>query len=151
MTQSQRTIAVKAILDSKPGAVAEPFSAPRALSPSALLYKVKGKIFAILSQKNGDYVIVKCDPHQVDLLKAQYAGIGHRSHLDRRFWICIELDADVPPAEVTRLVNQSYDVICASFPRKQQGGLIAPVARQKPKAKAKPKPKTTVKRAARRA
>jgi predicted DNA-binding protein (MmcQ/YjbR family) len=68
-------------------------------------------------------VILKCDPHLAEMLRAQYEGVGHRSHLDKRFWISVSLDADVPPATVKRLAAHSYDLVCASLTKKQQAEL----------------------------
>lgn len=106
-------------LAGKPGVVA---SAPGALgrAPPAMIYKVMGKMFAIVSLGKAEYVILKCEPHRAEALKAMYDGVGHRSHLDPRFWISISLDADIPADEIDRLVDQSYDLVCASLTRKQR-------------------------------
>jgi predicted DNA-binding protein (MmcQ/YjbR family) len=106
-------------LAGKPGAMA---SAPGALgrAPPAMIYKVMGKMFAIVSLGKAEYVIVKCERHRGELLKATYDGVGHRSHLDPRFWISVTLDADVPADEIDRLVDQSYDLVCATLTRKQR-------------------------------
>ena len=121
----ERTIALKAILDAKPGAVAGPISAPRGTTPLALIYKVMGKMFAILSVRGVENVILKCDPHLAEILREQYAGVGHRSHLDRRFWISVDLDADVPEGEIERLAASSYELVCAGLSRKQRAELEA--------------------------
>lgn len=124
----KRTAKLKTHLDAKRGAEAVPVSAPRAVAPMALMYKVMGKIFAILSVRGEEYVIVKCDPHMIDILREKYEGVGHRSHLDRRFWIAVSLDADVPAKEIERLVTASYDLVCASLSRKQKTELGIPPA-----------------------
>ena len=123
----RRTAAVKAVLQSKPGAVAQPMAAPRASTPSVLIFKVMGKMFAILSVRGAENVILKCDPHLAEILREQYAGVGHRSHLDRRHWISVSLDADVPAEEVERLAAHSYDLVCAKLTRKQKAELAAPL------------------------
>ena len=125
---SERTAALKARLDLKPGAVASPISAPRAVKPMALIYKVMGKMFAILSVRGPENVILKCDPDLAEVLREQYAGVGHRSHLDRRFWICVDLDADVPTEEIERLCAGSYDLVCAGLTRKQKAELAGHAA-----------------------
>jgi len=122
---SRRTIAVKTCLDGMPGAVANPLSAPRASSPNVLLYKVMGKMFAVLALRGVEHVMLKCDPHLADLLRSQYTGIGHRTHLDRRYWISVSLDADVPLKEIRRLIGHSYDLVCAGLTRKQKADLAA--------------------------
>jgi predicted DNA-binding protein (MmcQ/YjbR family) len=122
---NERIAAMRAMLDAMPAATATPVMAARGASPVALMYKIMGKLFAILPMRGGAYVIVKCDPHLVEVLREQYAGIGHRSHLDRRYWISVELDQDVPYEEAERLVAQSYDLIRAGLTRKQRAELEA--------------------------
>ena len=120
-----RTQNMKTVLAAKPGAVAVPVTAPTGTQPIALMYKVMGKVFAILSVRGEEYVILKCDPHLVDMLREKYAGVGHRSHLDRRYWISVNLDADVPKAEIARLAAESYALVCTSLTRKQKAELAA--------------------------
>jgi len=125
MTLGRRTAALKSVLDAMPGALAQPMSASRSAVPSVLLYKIMGKMFAILSARGEEFVILKCDPHLAEMLRAKYEGVGHRSHLDRRFWISINLDADVPAKEIKRLAAQSYDLVASKLTRKQKAALTA--------------------------
>jgi predicted DNA-binding protein (MmcQ/YjbR family) len=126
MELTERVAALKTVLDAMPGATILSRSQPRSTKgPLVLDYKVMGKTFAILQVRGGERVILKCDPHLVEILKEQYAGVGHRSHLDRRFWICVELDADVPAAETERLAAGSYDLVRAGLTKKQRAKLAA--------------------------
>ncbi len=120
---SRRTAAVKIWIEAMPGAVAEPFCARKGSAPIAVLYKVMDKIFAILSVRRIENVILKCDPHLVKILRERYEGIGHRSHLDRRYWISVSLDADVPSKEIKRLAAQSYDLVYGKLSAKQKAEL----------------------------
>ena len=123
MSTPSPTAAAKARLLAKPGAVAEP-----ATVKGVALYKVMGKMFAILSERADPNVSLKCDPHLAEILREQYAGVGHRYHLDRRHWISVSLDADVPEDEVLRLVDQSYDLVRAGLTRKQRAALGTPLS-----------------------
>jgi predicted DNA-binding protein (MmcQ/YjbR family) len=124
MELTERVAALKTVLEAMPGATVLSRSQPRSTKgPLVLDYKVMGKTFAILQVRGAERVILKCDPHLVEILKEQYAGVGHRSHLDRRFWICVELDADVPAAEIERLAAGSYDLVRAGLTRKQRAEL----------------------------
>jgi len=121
MTPENAVGAVQAALEAKPAAAGE-------THPSAsgvVIYKVMGKMFAILTLKRAPNVILKCDPHLADVLREQYTGVGHRSHLDRRFWISVDIGADVPAAEIERLAAHSYDLVCAGLTRKQKTELAA--------------------------
>jgi len=121
MSQSDMLAAVRAALEARPGADGSEHPAARGV----VMYKVVGKLFAILEVRKIQCVILKCDPHMVDILKEQYAGVGHRSHLDRRFWICVTLDADVPADEIVRLIESSYALVCDGLNRKQKAELAA--------------------------
>ena len=126
MDFSESTAALKAVLDAMPGATIVARSAPRSTKgPLALDYQVMRKTFAILAVRGAGHVVLKCDPHLIDILKEQYAGVGHRTHLDRRHWIAVFFDADVPAPEVERLVRHSYDLVRAGLTKKQRAELDA--------------------------
>ncbi|HXD22172.1 MAG TPA: MmcQ/YjbR family DNA-binding protein [Gemmatimonadaceae bacterium] len=131
---SKHAAAARGWIEKKPGALAVPLSARKGSPPHAVMYKVAGKIFAILSLRGSEFVILKCDPHLATMLREQYSGVGHRSHLDRRFWISVTLDADVPGNEIRRLISQSYDLVWATLTAKQKAELGHP-ARARPRAK----------------
>ena len=113
--------AMTSLLEAMPGAVGGALPS----APGVVIYKVMDKMFAILTTRRTENVILKCDPHLAEVLREQYAGVGHRSHLDRRFWISVEFDADVPFDAIERLVGQSYDLVCAKLTRKQKAELAA--------------------------
>jgi predicted DNA-binding protein (MmcQ/YjbR family) len=115
---SANAAALRGLLDARPGAVASP-------TAGVTLYKVMGKMFAILSLREDAFVILKSDPHLAEILREQYAGVGHRSHLDRRFWIAVQTDADVPLDEIERLLDQSYALIVSGLTKKQKADLAA--------------------------
>ena len=80
MVAKLRTESLQALLGRMPGAVAEPMTASRGSVPLVALYKVMGRMFAILSLRDSQFVILKCDPFRAEILREQYEGIGHRSH-----------------------------------------------------------------------
>lgn len=142
MSLTPKTKALKKLLDDMPSVVAHPYIPPRATEPLILMYKVAGKIFAILSVRKEEFVIVKCEPVLADMLRGKYEGIGHRSHLDKRFWISINLDADVPFNETKSLVKSSYALVSDSLTQKQKAEVTT---RSTPK----PKPRRNVRATAR--
>jgi len=121
----KKTAALKARLDALPGAAGSAMNASRGTVPLVLIYKVMGKTFAILSVRAEEFVLLKCDPDTVPMLRERYEGIGHRSHLDPRHWIAVALDSDVPARDVGRLAQRSYDLVCAGLTVRQKAQLGA--------------------------
>jgi predicted DNA-binding protein (MmcQ/YjbR family) len=129
---SRRTATVKAWIEAKPGAEGRAFTPRKNSPPLAIIYKVMGKMFAVLSVRGVEDVILKCDPMLASVLRKDFTGVGHRSHLDRRYWISVRLDADVPIKEIRRLVSLSYDLVCINLTAKQKTALasLAPAVRR---------------------
>jgi predicted DNA-binding protein (MmcQ/YjbR family) len=126
MDLKPKTAALKAVLEAMPRATADPVGpSSKAGLPMALMFKVMGKTFAILATRQNEYVVLKSDPVLADVLREQYAGVGHKTHLDRRFWIAVDLDSDVPMDEIERLAASSYDLVRAGLTKKQQAELAA--------------------------
>jgi predicted DNA-binding protein (MmcQ/YjbR family) len=119
------TASLKQVLDAMPGAVGAPMNASRGSEPLVLIYKIMGKMFAILSVREKPFVILKCDPLRADSLREAYQGVGHRSHLDPRYWISVDLDADVPASEIEDLVTHSWYQVAATLTRKKREELEA--------------------------
>jgi predicted DNA-binding protein (MmcQ/YjbR family) len=120
---SRRTATVKAWIEARPGAEGRAFTPCKSSPPLVVIYKVMGKMFAVLSVRGVADVILKCDPLLASALCRDYTGVGHSSHLDRRFWISVRLDADVPIKEIKRLVSMSYDIVCTKLSAKQKAAL----------------------------
>lgn len=125
LAPGRKTKSLQAVLSRMPGATLHPMSARSGAAPLAFLYKIMNKMFAIVSARGSEFVILKCDPTLAQALRQQYQGVGHRSHLDRRYWISIDLDSDVPAREVRRLVDHSYGLVRAGLTARQRAELAA--------------------------
>jgi predicted DNA-binding protein (MmcQ/YjbR family) len=81
--------------------------------PGVPVFKAaNAKIFAILTERTGLIEIsVKCDPVIGEALRAQYRSIVPGYHLNKRHWITITLDGDVPDERVRELVLDSYELV----------------------------------------
>jgi predicted DNA-binding protein (MmcQ/YjbR family) len=76
------------------------------------VFKTRGKVFA-LTRLDGDplTVSVKCDPDLAEQLRASYEAIVPGYHLNKRHWITITVNADVPDPHVRDLIEDSYDLV----------------------------------------
>jgi predicted DNA-binding protein (MmcQ/YjbR family) len=101
--------AVAAHCDGKPRSVRT-----RPFGPEPLVFKVGGRIFALLGRNDGaEAVSLKCDPERSPVLRASYRSIIPGYHLNKEHWNTVRLDGSVPAALVTELIDHSYDLVAA--------------------------------------
>jgi predicted DNA-binding protein (MmcQ/YjbR family) len=93
-------------------------------SPDNSVFKVGGKIFAIAPLGRKPLrVSLKCDPALAEGLRAAHPEITPGYHLNKRHWNTVYLDGEVPDSMVLQMLEDSYDLVVASLPRKAQEAL----------------------------
>ena len=91
----------------------------------ALVYKVKGKIFAILNLDH-EKISLKCGPEYAEELRERHPGIVPGYHLDKKHWNTIDCNDDTLTIKLLEsLVDLSYDLIVKSLPKRVQAELKA--------------------------
>jgi predicted DNA-binding protein (MmcQ/YjbR family) len=84
----------------------------RPFGPETTVYKIAGKIFAILAlEREPPTISLKCDPEHGEALRAQHETIIPGYHLNKRHWITITLDGSLPQAMIDELIEDSYDLV----------------------------------------
>ena len=77
--------------------------------PEAYVYKVQGKMFALLYEKDGRArVNLKCEPLQAQQLRDVFDSVVPGWHMNKAHWNTVLLGGDVPPQELQRQVDHSY-------------------------------------------
>lgn len=105
----------------KPGAEASyPFG------PGARVLKVAGKVFAIIGEESEPPTIsLKCEPEIAVALREAYQSVTAGYHLNKRHWNTVAADGTAD-AELPDWIDDSYDLVVASLPRRVRDGLSAP-------------------------
>lgn len=86
--------------------------------PGVSVYKVAGKVFAILHPDHGGVrVTLKCEPSLALELRAQYPAVTPGYHVNKRHWNTVVLDGSVPDDEVLEMVGHAYQRVVAGLPR----------------------------------
>ncbi len=111
--------ALQACCLEKPGTAAEfPFG------PEVVVFKVRGKMFALTqNDPTPASVSVKAHPDDALALRAYFKSITPGYHLNKKHWITIELDGDVPEEELINLIEDSYRLVVLSLPAAERKNL----------------------------
>ncbi len=91
----------------KPGSTEE-----RPFGPDALVFKVMGKMFALVAWQAQPLTIsLKCDPHLAEMLRTTYSAVRPGYHLNKRHWNTVTLDDSIPSAEIREMIDNSYALV----------------------------------------
>jgi predicted DNA-binding protein (MmcQ/YjbR family) len=107
---------VQAYLMNKKGTTEE-----RPFGPDALVYKVMGKMFALIGEGSDPLRIsLKCDPDEALALRDMYTAVAPGYHLNKRHWNTVTADGTLPEAEFWRMIDHSYDLVVQKLTRKDR-------------------------------
>ncbi len=80
--------------------------------PSALVFKVMGKMFALIGVDDDPLRInLKCDPDFAQVLRQRFTGIIPGYHMNKRHWNTVVLDGSVPDDLLLDMIDDSYDLV----------------------------------------
>jgi len=89
--------------------------------PDALVFKVMGKIFAIVAyQDNPLRISLKCDPEHAEALRAMYRAVTPGYHLNKNHWNTVILDNSIPESELFQMIDDSYQLIVKRLKKADQ-------------------------------
>jgi predicted DNA-binding protein (MmcQ/YjbR family) len=78
---------------------------------NTLVFKVKGKIFALVNLDGDLSVNLKCDPSYALELREKYNSVSPGYHMNKKHWNTIMLDGSVPDKEIFSWIDHSYDLV----------------------------------------
>jgi predicted DNA-binding protein (MmcQ/YjbR family) len=94
--------------------------------PTALVFKVGEKIFALADTEIFASVNLKCDPELAIDLRERYPAVLPGYHMNKKHWNTIEMDSSLSPSLIFEWTKHSYDLVKASLPSKIRAALNAP-------------------------
>lgn len=89
--------------------------------PEALVFKVAGKMFALVSQlENPPRVTLKVVPDDGEVLVGQFASVTPGYYMDKRHWITVTLPSGLPKGMLKSLSADSYRLVVAKLSKKER-------------------------------
>ena len=95
-----------------------------------LVFKVAGRIFAMISMSVPDHFAVKCHPDRALLLRDRYAEITPAFHLNKRHWNDVSIVGELPDTFLMSEIRHSYFAVVRNnvTPRMRRDAVIAMAA-----------------------
>ena len=85
---------------------------------STLVFKVFGKMFALVDVDVFETINLKCDPEKAVELRESHQGIQPGYHMNKTHWNSVYLNEDVSDQLLVELIDHSYELVYASLPKK---------------------------------
>lgn len=83
-----------------------------------LVFKVGGKIYALIDVYELGGINLKCDPEKAIELREAYNGIQPGYHMNKKHWNTVSLNSGVSINLLFELIDHSYELVVASLPKK---------------------------------
>lgn len=100
--------------------------------PDVPVFKVKGKMFALLGRcgKQGKelgtqysecyFLNLKCDPEEAIMLQDIFPEVLPAYHMSKKHWISVVLIDAMPEKEIERLIDRSYGLVIKGLKRSER-------------------------------
>ena len=85
---------------------------------NTLVFKIGGKLFALISLKNNSSVNLKCDPEKAIELREAYHAVQPGYHMNKKHWNTVHFHEDLEDKIIFELIDHSYELIVKGLPKK---------------------------------
>lgn len=85
-----------------------------------LVFKVMGKMYALIDVETPDSINLKCDPEEAIELRERYVSVQPGYHMSKKHWNTVLLDGELDKNQIQEMIVKSYDLIVKSLPKKLQ-------------------------------
>jgi predicted DNA-binding protein (MmcQ/YjbR family) len=90
----------------------------------ALVFKVGGKMFALLSTESQPLTInLKCDPERAVQLREEHTAVAPGYHMNKTHWNTVTIDGRVRNSDLQEWIDHSYELVRKSLPKAVQAAL----------------------------
>jgi predicted DNA-binding protein (MmcQ/YjbR family) len=83
-----------------------------------LVFKVQGKMFALVSLDTGNSANLKCDPGQALEYRSQFMAVQPGYHMNKTHWNTVQFNEDVSDDMLRQMILDSYRLVVAKLPLK---------------------------------
>ena len=87
---------------------------------TTLVFRVVGKIFAMLDLERPDVVSLKCNPDYALQLREEHPEISGALHMNKKYWNQVNLSGHLEDEFVQGLVRHSYAEVVKKLTRKER-------------------------------
>jgi predicted DNA-binding protein (MmcQ/YjbR family) len=85
-----------------------------------LVFKVMGKMFALVDLVADLSINLKCDPEKAIELREHYPAVIPGYHMDKKHWNTVLIDGSIADEHIFEWIDDSYNLVVTKLTAKQK-------------------------------
>ena len=86
-----------------------------------MVFKVGGKIFALLDVEQTESINLKCEPEKAIELRERFISVIPGYHMNKKHWNTIQFNKDLSDQLILDCIDHSYQLVFQSLSKKTRG------------------------------
>lgn len=91
--------------------------------PETLVYKVSGRMFALLRITPPLSMNLKCDPQEALIIRDTFSAVTPGYHMNKKHWNTIDLEAGLEHDLIKGWIDDSYQLVVQGLTKAQRQAL----------------------------
>jgi predicted DNA-binding protein (MmcQ/YjbR family) len=92
---------------------------------NTLVFKVMGKMYALIDVEKFESINLKCDPIRALELRTGYEEIKPGYHMNKKHWNTVSTNGNLSDEFIYDLIKHSYEIVVAKLPQKSRDALAS--------------------------
>jgi len=85
-----------------------------------LVFKVIGKMFALMNLEGALQLNLKCDPEEAIRLREEFDAVLPGYHMNKKHWNTIIVDGRITENQIRKWIDDSYRLVVLKLTKKEQ-------------------------------
>lgn len=78
---------------------------------TTLVFRVLGKIFAMIDLEDTQWFVLKCDPELALDLRDRHPEIKGAWHMNKKYWNQVDIFGTLPSVQIVQMIDHSYSEV----------------------------------------
>jgi predicted DNA-binding protein (MmcQ/YjbR family) len=91
---------------------------------TTLVFKIGNKMFLLTDLIDNKTINIKCEPEKAVELREKYSEVKPGYHMNKNHWNTVAIDGSIPDNIIKQWIDDSYNLIVKSLPKKIQQNLL---------------------------
>ncbi len=88
-----------------------------------LVFKVQGKMFALIDVETAESINLKCEPEKAIQLREEFSAVKEGYHMSKKHWNTVILQSELSTNQIKEMIDHSYELVKKGLTKKLRDAL----------------------------